>query len=362
MRWTQRLFLCLISSFLFSPLALAANHGMTLGPVALESIGPMTFTDSGILLIGDPKSATLYAIDPEDEGSPANAKPELSDLLSNVTKTLEWSGEVSLGELAVNPVTGSVFMTLSNEGEIHLVKVAGNQSLTQVNLDKIPHLSKALPNAPEDKDNFRRGRNRNPRLSSITDIAFFDGKIMVTGVAAGASPSRVLEIPFPFADNSVATSVEIFHAAHGRVEDATIKTFLPMVIDGEPSLLAGFTCTPLVHFPVDDLEGQTKVRGTTVAELGNRNTPLDMIVYEKDGVTSILMTNTSRGTMKIGTKGIAQREGLSKPVPGGGTAGQPFERIEALDNIKQMDQLSDSQAVAVFEDSGKLNLKTFDLP
>ncbi|MEO1528436.1 MAG: hypothetical protein AAFX06_23685, partial [Planctomycetota bacterium] len=205
-------------------------------------------------------------------------------------------------------------------------------------------------------------RRRNPRDQSITDLAFFDGKVMVTGLSASSAPSRVIEFEFPFTDNAVATSVEIFHAAHGRVETPAIQTFLPMMVDGEPTVLAGFTCTPLVRFPVEQLDGSDKVRGTTIAELGNRNRPLDMVVYEKDGKTSILMTNSARGTMKITTDGIGDRETLTERVSGGGTAGQPFDTVSSLANVKQMDKLDDSHALAIVDNDGVLALQTIELP
>ena len=340
--------------------ALAGPKGMTLGPVELKSIGPMTFAEEGILLVGDPKTASVYAIATEDSGkSPAH--PQIDDLSAAVKSSLGLNGEVQLGELAVNPDTGNVFISIKSGGQVHLVKISGEQ-ISKVNLDKVNHMTKALPNPPEDRDVVRRGRSRNPRDASITDLAFFDGKVMVTGMSAGDSPSRVLEFPFPFAENSVATSVEIFHAAHGRVEDATIRTFLPMVVDGQPSLLAGFTCTPLVRFPVNALEGKEKVRGTTVAELGNRNTPLDMVVYEKNGKTAILMSNTARGMMKISTDGIGEREGLTDRVGGGGTAGQPFETVDSISGVQQMDKLDESHAVAIIDVKGTPALQTIELP
>ena len=48
-------------------------------------------------------------------------------------------------------------------------------------------------------------------------------------------------------------------------------------------MLAAYTCTPLVKLPVSELKAGAHVKGTTIAELGNRNRPLDMIVYQKDG-------------------------------------------------------------------------------
>ncbi len=341
--------------------AVAGPNGMTLGPVELQSVGPMTFADSGVLLIGDPKTATVYAIATEDAKGPAG-KPSIKDLTAAVKSALHATGDVTIGELAVNPESGISYLSVQADGQVRLLRINGEGEISAVNLDKVNHAAKALPNPPEDKDVISRGRNRNPRHSSITDVAFFDGKILVSGVSAGSSPSRVIEIPFPFADNSVTTSVDIFHAAHGRVEDATIQTFLPMVVDGQPSLLAGFTCTPLVRFPVDSLGGSEKVRGTTVAELGNRNQPLDMVVYEKDGKTSILMNNSARGTMKISTEGIGDRESLTEPVRGGGTAGQPFETIESLAGVKQMDKLDAGHAVAIVDVEGTLSLQTIELP
>ncbi|KAA5542279.1 hypothetical protein FYK55_15885 [Roseiconus nitratireducens] len=349
-----------LAVLLLSATASAGPAGFDYGPVSLKSVGPMTFATSGVLLIGDPEAAAVYAIDTEDTASTKSAPKNIDDLTKTLAAALEAS-DVQVGELAVNEETGATYISVVTDGKVRLVKIVGDK-VTEVNLDKVNHASTQLANAPEDREVESRGRRRNPRQQSITDLAFFEGKVMVTGMAAGDSPSRVLEIPFPFAENSVATSVEIFHAAHGRVEDATIRTFLPITIDGEPSLLAGFTCTPLVRFPVNSLDGSGKVRGTTVAELGNRNTPLDMVIYEKDGTTAILMSNSARGMMKITTDGIADREGLTEPVRGGGTAGQPFERVESLDNVQQMDKLDNDHAVAIVDNNGSLSLKTIDLP
>ena len=66
---------------------------------------------------------------------------------------------------------------------------------------------------------------------------------------------------------------------------------MPFNVGGEPQILAAYTCTPLVTFPVSSLKAGKKVRGKTVAELGNRNQPLDMIVYEKGGKQYLLLSN-----------------------------------------------------------------------
>ena len=106
---------------------------------------------------------------------------------------------------------------------------------------------------------------------------------------------------------------------------------MPFTIDGEPNILAGFTCTPLVKFPVKNSKPGKKVRGTTVAELGNRNRPLDMIVYKKGGKDYLLMANSARGVMKVSTKNIERTDGITEPVTGGGIAGQTYDTIKELE-------------------------------
>jgi hypothetical protein len=183
-------------------------------------------------------------------------------------------------------------------------------------------------------------------------------------MAKGQSPSTVREFTFPFGEGATATNIEIYHAAHGRVEDnAAVRAFVPLHINGEPAILASFTCTPLVRFPIKALEPGKKVRATTIAELGNRNRPLDMIVYEKDGKSFVLMANSARGVMKISMANLDDNPGLTEPVKDGGTAGQPFETIKELQGVEHLDRLNDTQAVVLAKsDKGSLDLSTIELP
>jgi len=69
-----------------------------------------------------------------------------------------------------------------------------------------------------------------------------------------------------------------------------------------------------VHAPGATADERFETRrqgeGKTVAELGNRNRPLDMIVYQKDGKDYLLLANSSRGMMKITTDQIEKRRAL----------------------------------------------------
>ena len=60
-------------------------------------------------------------------------------------------------------------------------------------------------------------------------------------------------------------------------------TFVPYQVQNTPHLIAGYLCTPLVKFPVASLKPGEKIMGTTIAELGAGNRPIDMVLYNKGG-------------------------------------------------------------------------------
>lgn len=339
--------------------------GLKEGTPDLASAGPLAFGPDGVLFVGDTKNAAIFAIGTGDTtGEPAAAKVNVEGLNAKIASVLGKEAEaIVIRDLVANPLTGNVFVSVMAAGQPHIVKVSESGKIEDLGLKKVKFLKASLPNAPEDKAvEGPRGRS-NPRDESITDLAYTQGKVYVSGVAVGGkSPSNVREIAFPFAKADEGSSVEIYHGAHGKFEDyATIRTFLPMTIDGEPSLLAGFVCTPLVKFPVASLKPGEKTRGTTVAELGNRNRPLDMIMYQKDGKDFLLMANSARGVMKISTADIARKEGITERV--NGTAGQTYETIKDLQGVVQLDKLNDSSAVVLVQtESGAQHLKTVALP
>lgn len=342
--------------------------GLKEGSPDLKSAGHLTFGPDGILIVGDAKGASLFAIGTgETSGSVENAKLNVDELNFKAAELLGANrDEVLINDLAVNPLSGSVFLSASvgPEGVPAILRVDPSGKLTQVSLKNVAFSKIELPDAPADRIQGEGRRRSNPREESITDLAFSDGQVLVSGLSNQDAPSSVRMIPFPFLTAEVGTSIEIYHGAHGRVENSSApRVFVPFNIDGEANLLAGFTCTPLVKFPIDSLKEGKKVRGTTMAELGNRNRPLDMIVYKKDGQDFLLMANSSRGVMKISTDGIERQEGISERIGDGGVAGQKYETIEDLKGVIQLDRLNDSSAIILVQtDSGAQNLQTIDLP
>lgn len=335
------------------------------GTPDLQSAGQLAFGPDAILFVGDAKGAAVFAVDTGD-AKPGKATDDLQidNLTARLTDVLG-SDEVSINDLAVNPLSKAVYLSVSLGADNlpALVRIDGAGNIEKVSLENVPFLKATLPNVPEDKVTGEGNRARNRRNEAITDLAYVDGKVLVSGLTNDAAPSAVRSIAFPFAESATGTNIEIYHGAHGRSEDyAAVRVFVPFNIDGEPTLLAGFTCTPLVRFSLDTLKDGGKTVGTTVAELGNRNMPLDMIVYEQGGERFLLMANNNRGVMKISTQDIGRKQGITEPVKGGGIAGQSFETIDSLNGTVQLDRLSDEVAVVIQTVNDQLQLRTVKLP
>ena len=117
-----------------------------------------------------------------------------------------------------------------------------------------------------------------------------------------------------------------------------------------------------MKFPVNSLKSGAKVMGTTIAELGNRNRPLDMIVYQKNGQEFLLMSNNSRGVMKIPTANFGDAAGITKPVTTE-KGGIGYESITSLKGVEQLDLLDANNTIILARtDAGVLNLDVVALP
>jgi hypothetical protein len=336
----------------------------------LKSAGPLAFGPDGVLLIGDTAGAAVFAIETGDQGPRPEgaAAVDLAKIDGQIAGLLGTEPQqVTINDLAVNPASGRVYLSVTRgRGEDAtpvILRVEPGGKVGLVSLDGAKFTKATLPNPPAPGGQTNPNRP-SPRQEVITDLAFVDGRVFVAGLSNEEFSSRLLAIPYPFRDSpGEGTSVEIFHGAHGRFETRSpVRTFVPYQVDGKPHLLAAYTCTPLVKFPVSELKAGSHVKGTTVAELGNRNRPLDMIVYEKDGRPYLLLANSSRGVMKIPTGGIAGAEGIVEPVKTE-RQGLPYETIAALKGIMQLDRLDDSRAIVLSRaDDGSLNLQAIALP
>ena len=338
------------------------------GKPDIKSAAKLAFGPDGVLFVGDTAGAALFAIDTNDKTESAEKTPvALKDVSGKIAAMLGTDArQLSITDLAVNPKSGNVYLAVSRgrgpEAVPVLVRVKTDGKIEEVSLDNVLFAKADIPAAP---DASATGRGGSSRSQSITDLAFADGRVFLAGLSNEEFSSRLIAIPYPFSSEGIdGAAIEIYHGAHGRFETKSpIRTFVTYRIGNEPYMLAAYTCTPLVKVAVADLKAGAHVKGTTIAELGNRNNPLDMIMYQKDGKDYLLMSNSSRGVMKIPTAGAGEAESITKPVPGGGKKGLGYETIESLKGVQEMDQLDKKHAVVLVKDgSGALNLETIELP
>jgi len=337
------------------------------GKPDLKSAGPLTFGPEGILFVGDTKGAALFAIDTGDRAQATEKRPvQLKDVAGKVAAMLGTdSKQVQINDLAINPRSGNVYLSVARgrgpEALPVIVRINAAGQPEELALDNVRFARAEIPNAPAPG---ARQRGQELRSESITDLAYVDGRVFLAGLSNEEFSSRLIAIPFPFSSEGIdGASIEIYHGAHGQLETRSpIRTFVAYRIQNEPYLLAAYTCTPLVKVPVSDLKAGAHVKGKTIAELGNRNRPLDMIVYQKDGKDFILLTNNSRGVMKIRTEGADTTESITQPVRGGGTKGLGYDTIASLKGVVQMDQLDDRHAVILTDTKGTIDLDTIELP
>ncbi len=320
--------------------------GFIKGTPQIESMNALAFGPEGILFIGDSKSAKVYAVDTEEEKIKEAKEVRIANFDHEVAGALGTTADkISIQDMAVNPLSKAIYVSVHhNDGTPVLLKVVGNE-IKAVKLNDIGYSEVAINNPIDKEAKDRRGREL--RISAVSDLSYYKGNVMVSGLSNQEFRSTFRSIPFPFTQKQMHSSLEIYHAAHGQYETfAPIKAFTATEVGDTPHLIAGYTCTPLVVFPLNTLKPGEHVKGRTVAELGNWNTPLDMITMEKEGNKYLLIANSNRALMKIKVNDIASfNSDLTTQVKErSSTAGVNFIALPFV-NVLQLDKLDNSQFV-----------------
>src|SRR5262245_1190311 len=330
---------------------------MQTGKVDLKSAGALAMGPDGIVFVGDTLGAKIVALDVEDRTpSKAAANLEIKGINEKIAAMLGTTADqILIQDVVVNPVSKNVYIAVSRgrgaDAVPFIVRAEASGKLSEVSLANIKNQAVSLSDSPSaDRQ----------RMEAITQLKYVDGKVMVAGLSNEERSSSLRASPMPFQSADKGAGIEIWHGSHGRFEtNAPVRTFVPYEINGEKAILAAYTCTPLVRIPVSDLKAGNKVKGTTIAELGAGNKPLDMIVYEKGGKHYILMANSSRGVMKLSGDHLEGYQPITKQTE---VAGVPYETLTDLKGVQQLDKYDAARAVVLAGDAGSLDLRTIVLP
>ena len=333
------------------------KNAVLVGP-EIKSISSLTFGPDGILFIGDSKSATVFAVNTKDlKQQKKPAAMEIKNLDQKVAAVLGTEvANISIVDMAVNPVSKKLYLAVQNSDGTPVLLTINGDKIASVSLKDLAYTSVALNNVPSEDAKDQRGRPL--RISSISDLGYSEGKLMVSGLSNHEFSSSFKSIPYPFTNKQDESTLEIYHASHGKYEtSAPIRTFTTAQINGKKYLVASYTCTPLVLFALDELKPGTHVKGRTVAEMGSGNSPIDMITLSNGNNSYLMMANTRHPVAKVDYKSIASFEGtLTEPVKG--TAGVSFTALP-LTNVTQMDKLDNNMVLILQKKAnGDLDLWT----
>src|ERR1700735_3735200 len=351
------------------------------GRVSLRSAGPITFGPAGILFVADNAAATVFAVDVADPGPAGGGEPfDLEDVDARVGSCLGCGpGDITIKDMAVHPLSHNVYLSVRRgNGEAAqpvLMRITvADGAIGDVPLDEVPFAAVAIGDAPGEDDErldttlplgdegeemqfgtLKIRLLRQPiRTAPVTDMAYAGGALLIAGLSNEEFSSRLRRIPFPFSAGIVGSSLEIFHVSHGKWETAApIRAFVPY--DGGASVLASYTCTPVVHFRLADLTDGAKAVGRTVAELGAVNQPLDMVSFVQDGEEYLLVANSAHGPVKMACRDIDSQPALTEPQ-------QPVGVPRETKDLQGIRRLANTGATHVLvlqsDDEGRQHLRS----
>ncbi|MEO0973824.1 MAG: hypothetical protein AAFX85_12080 [Pseudomonadota bacterium] len=347
-------------------------------PQVPQSTTVLAFGGANTLFVADSVGGRIYAY---ELGGLMNA----SDSVDSAPFNLEQFGtaladhlkvrtrDLRFNDLAVHPVTKDAFVSLSISvadaaPSPAIVRVSADGAIHQLPLQKLPSTSMPLEQLADDGVTFWRAIPAS--TFAVTDLDFADGVLYVSGLSTGEFASTLRQIPYPFSAQGMSTSsVEIFHTAHGQQETrAPIRAMTVVNLDGKPTVVAAYTCTPLVTFDVASLEDGKHVVGKTVGELGYGNTPLEVVSFtaynaEREAERFVLVINREMDADLIplpALEAAVDAPGLTEVVQIGSSNGVSSMPLPLGGTLQAADQ--DPQYLLTLRrdlDSGDMELVSF---
>jgi hypothetical protein len=316
----------LTKSLSASVIALAVSGAAWAETPSLQSAGALAFDNANTLFIGDSKAGVVHAFDLGDD-----ILEDQSDYVLGRAQTFEGrtiidkidveiaallgitANEVVINDMAVHAPTKQIFLSVHRgrgpDAEAVIFKV-DHGKVELVGLDAASHSQTNVGPVPSAQA-LEFGQLLN--TLAITDIDFYQGEIFVSGVSNQEFSSTLRRIAYPFNGDVKSTSIEIWHAVHAQYETrAPIITQTIVELDGEPTLVAVYACTPIVKIPLTDLTDGAHIRGTMIGEMGFGNTPIDILPYANpwDGSMNVVITNTNRSAASINLEAIADANAM----------------------------------------------------
>jgi hypothetical protein len=355
------------SILLAATLVAAASPAMSAGP---SSVGVITFADADTMFVADWRQGRVHAIKLPAAASRAAVPFNVHDLDGRLARAARVDqGRLKIEDMAVRPGTELVYVSVSirqakGASAPAIFAVNSDGQVTRVDLSK-PVQSADLLRIPAAEQRF--WRDMPAATLTVTDMVFHQGRLYVAGLSDQSFSSALRVLDYPFTTTQTMTSVEMYHPVHDQVETrAPIRTMTIATLNGEPTLVAAYTCTPLVTVALKDLKDGAHVVGKTVAELGWGSAPIDLVSFRLGEADYALLLNSSKSADLMPIEAIAEgarQPGIVKPIT---WPTQPLSGVKAisvpLTGSFQIDNQNVSHLVALRRDGASGAVQLVSLP
>lgn len=356
----------------FSAIAIAAVSFQSHASAVPISATVLEFAPPNTLFVADSDNGKIFAYtlpkaSPGKDSESYNlegAGTKISDILGVSPNA------VSYHDIAIHPESKEAYISVSymngSEKNSALIKTSPKGDFSIVNLSELPHTVKELANTATDSVKF--WRDIPATTLTVTDLDYINGTLYVSGLSTGEFASTLRKISYPFTDSDTSSNIEIYHTVHDQTETrAPIRAMEVLNLGGVETVVAAYTCTPLVTIPTSSLDNGAHVKGKTVAELGYGNTPLEVIHFSAADHTQkvenfVLVINQERSADLIRVADLAEanaKKGLSSPEMWA-KAGVPTRPIPLSGVLQAADQ--DEQFIATLKrnmQSGDIDIVSF---
>ncbi len=345
----------------------------THGRPDVKSIDVIGFGPEGTLLIGDGRSAAIFAVATGEAKSTAKPSGPIADVAGKLAASIGAKADgIEILDLAVHPLSNTVYFAVRKQDDKQpiVLTVKPDGTIGHFDLASVTYARVALAPAG------------GPTVSRVTDVAWADDKL-VAGVGANdAFASKIFVAQTPLRHDAAGElhAAETFHVQHNKWETKSpMSTIMPFTENGKTYVAGAFACTPVVKYPLDSLSPGAQVKGKSVLELGSGNRPLDMFTYVKDGKEYVL-SNTFRfhherrpfgpspyWTVRFDRDLLDEEDDVNEKalfrLKGNEPATPKVVLVENYHGVRQMDRLGESEAVVLRETSDKkLELAILPLP
>ncbi|MEM9361838.1 MAG: hypothetical protein AAGA43_04335 [Bacteroidota bacterium] len=305
----------------------------------LSGASILAFGPDNVLFVGDSKGAKVHAIPTQAEELKDAIPYNMEGFDRKMANELGMAPrDIIINDMKIHPLSQEAYVSikLGHQPDAKSVIAIANPRSSEIRFLNITGSTSVSIKEPASKD-LSFWKETPASALNITDIDYHDGFIYVAGLTNSEFASTLRKIQYPFTESQeMVNSIEIYHAVHTQNETrAPIRTMLFDEVDGQSTLLASYTCTPLVTIPTEQIQSGADIKGKTIAELGYGNAPIDMITVMTQGMDgsitkNLLVTHKNRGGTMVPFASVVAG------AKGNGMEGQQAMFATGLEGIQEI--------------------------